>query len=134
MFNDTKQSWILYYWGWIISTLNKKRRGIFVFFKCHQHQTRSEKIKANKTDQIPKLFSKNWTTTYSTTFNKRCTHVLCRRFGKWRLSAFRRSILENLYHKNCHPNDSLGQIPLEKLLPNKTPTQDNSHPDNFHPG
>ena len=30
IFNDTKRSWILSYWGWIILILNKSRRGIFV--------------------------------------------------------------------------------------------------------
>ena len=41
------------------------------FIVCHQHQTRSRKIKANKTQQISVktqgLFCENWTTKYLTT-------------------------------------------------------------------
>ena len=62
---------MLYYRGWIMSMLNKKKAWNIYFIICHEHQTKSGKIKANKTQQIwvttQVFFCKNWTTTYSTT-------------------------------------------------------------------
>ena len=71
IFNNANRSWILYYRGWIISVLNKKKAWNICFIICHQYQTRSGKIKTNKTQQISVktqgYFCKNWTTTYLTT-------------------------------------------------------------------
>ena len=46
LISDAKRSWILYYQGRIISLLNKKKAWNVCFIIC---QTRSGKIKANKT-------------------------------------------------------------------------------------
>ena len=77
-FNDPERS---YYRGWIISILNKKRHGIFdLLYICQQHQSRSGKIKANKTGNFGNntgFFRKNWTTTYLiTTPSKSCFILL----------------------------------------------------------
>ena len=50
------------------------------FIVCHQHQTRSRKIKANKTQKISVktqgLFCKNWTTKYLTTTPSKSYFIL----------------------------------------------------------
>ena len=56
--NDVKGSWILYYWGWIISMLNKKRLGMFVLLYATD-------TKQDFDHNTSFFFCKNWTTTYS---------------------------------------------------------------------
>ena len=64
---DVRRSWMLYDQRVIISILDKKKSWNICFIKWHQHQTRSEEIKANKTQQISVktkvFFCKNWTKT-----------------------------------------------------------------------
>ena len=64
---DVRRSWMLYYQRVIISILDKKKSWNICFIKWHQHQRRSEEIKANKTQQISVktqvFFCKNWTKT-----------------------------------------------------------------------
>ena len=60
--------------------IKHKRAWNICFIKYYQHQTRSRKIKANKTQQISVktlfFFRKNWTNTYLTTTTSKSFYII----------------------------------------------------------
>ena len=100
--------------------IEQKKAWNICFIICHQHQTRSGKIKTNKTQQISAktqvFFCKNWTTTYLNTAPSKSFYIIFAYFFSEIINPWKNQLNSNFLPWNWQFTRAWREIKQENMI------------------